>query len=365
MAGKADVGKTETKFDWVEMGPGEFALVLDEMYAKPEESHTLMVWGPPSVAKSAVVAQRTKKAGRWLIDDRLSQKDPTDIRGVYCAPTDPKATTARLLCAPEYEPLWTGDTPTTLFYDEHNHASELLQKASYEVALDHAIGGRPFKKGTVVILAGNREMDNANVTPMEGPMQTRVVHIYIKFSAPDAQAHAEKAGQFHPAVLSYLNERPDMWYPGLKEPMSPDRTYLGEPNPRMWEKVSWILRTFKRAPVEKLVAGALGPGASMTFMAWLETAGKLTPIIEAVLAGRNDMATEFSAQYFVCQSLVERFRTERKLATRLLDYSLAIKSKFPEMGSVIFQSGWAVDNTAMKASPSWGKAIKEYAQFIA
>jgi len=42
----------------------------------------LFLWGPPGIGKSEIVADVAKEMGGLMIDLRLGQMDPTDIRGI-------------------------------------------------------------------------------------------------------------------------------------------------------------------------------------------------------------------------------------------------------------------------------------------
>ena len=42
----------------------------------------LFLWGPPGIGKSDVVRQISDDMGGFMIDLRLGQMDPTDIRGI-------------------------------------------------------------------------------------------------------------------------------------------------------------------------------------------------------------------------------------------------------------------------------------------
>lgn len=310
------------------------------------------------VHNSAVVKQACGNTKRKLIDDRLSQKDPTDVRGVLCPGPDGKA---QWLITPEYGPLWTGETPVCLFYDEHNHAPDILQKASYEISWDHSIGGQPFKKEVVVILAGNREIDNANITPMDKPMQSRVIHVYVRFDSKVFLDYADREGAFHPLVTAYLHDRPDKAY----APAGDAKEYYGDPLPRTWEMTSDVLRGFKEKYWDKLIAGCIGPGEAIEFTAWAKAVGTLRGLIDDVASGANIFAKEMSQQYFVCQSLVDRFRRDKSLARRVLQYAVAMKKKFPEIGGVMMNQAYFVDSDVLMANKSeWKEAIAEYGKLL-
>ena len=42
----------------------------------------VFLWGPPGIGKSELVADITEELGGYMIDLRLGQMEPTDIRGI-------------------------------------------------------------------------------------------------------------------------------------------------------------------------------------------------------------------------------------------------------------------------------------------
>ena len=47
-----------------------------------KKQRPLFLWGPPGIGKSELVADLTKDLGGYMIDLRLGQMEPTDIRGI-------------------------------------------------------------------------------------------------------------------------------------------------------------------------------------------------------------------------------------------------------------------------------------------
>ncbi len=42
----------------------------------------VFLWGPPGIGKSEVVSEITDELGGYMIDLRMAQMEPTDIRGI-------------------------------------------------------------------------------------------------------------------------------------------------------------------------------------------------------------------------------------------------------------------------------------------
>src|SRR3989337_1072678 len=66
------------------MRPAQILAVLDREYHSAREGHhtPVMLWGPPGVGKSQMVAQVAAGHKAPVIDIRLSQLEPTDLRGI-------------------------------------------------------------------------------------------------------------------------------------------------------------------------------------------------------------------------------------------------------------------------------------------
>ena len=80
---------------------------------------SLMIWGPPGVGKSSIVAQCASENALDLIDLRLSQLAPTDLRGLP-VPVDNVCT----WYPPEFLPR---DGRGILFLDEINQVRPVSQ----------------------------------------------------------------------------------------------------------------------------------------------------------------------------------------------------------------------------------------------
>jgi len=66
------------------MRPAKLLSVLNREFTSTETGHhtPVMLWGPPGVGKSQMVAQVAEKNNIPVIDIRLSQMEPSDLRGI-------------------------------------------------------------------------------------------------------------------------------------------------------------------------------------------------------------------------------------------------------------------------------------------
>jgi hypothetical protein len=91
----------------------------------------------------------------------------------------------------------------------------------------------------------------------------------------------------------------------------------------------------------------------------------LKETIDEIASGANITAKSMSKQYFVCQSLVDRYRTNKALGRRILEYAKEIKKKMPELGGVMLSNAYYVNSDTLKESKNmWGEIIELYKNFL-
>jgi MoxR-like ATPase len=100
---------------------------------------SVMLWGPPGIGKSSIVAQLAAERGLELVDLRLGQLSPTDLRGLPVA----KDGTA-VWYPPEFLPR---KGRGILFLDELNMAPPTLQGIAQQLILDRRVGSYSVPEG--------------------------------------------------------------------------------------------------------------------------------------------------------------------------------------------------------------------------
>lgn len=114
--------------------------------------HTpVMMWGPPGVGKSQLVAQAAQRHGVPLLDIRLSQMEPSDLRGIPFRVND-SVEWAVPSILPDVKRH--GDSGF-LFLDEITSAPPSVSAAAYQLILDRRLGLYEIPDAWVVVAAGN------------------------------------------------------------------------------------------------------------------------------------------------------------------------------------------------------------------
>jgi len=260
----------------------------------------MFLWGPPGIGKSEVVADITRELGGFMIDLRLGQMDPTDIRGIpFYNKELGKMDWAPPIDLPDEE-LASQYPVIVLFMDEMNSAAPAVQAAAYQLVLNRRIGKYRMPDNVVMIAAGNRESDKGVTYRMPTPLANRFVHVEMR---PDFGVWQEWAvlNGIHKDVVGYLSfAKQDLYDFDAK---SSSRAFA---TPRSWTFVSELLEDedLDDTSATDLIAGTVGEGLAVKFQAHRKIAGKL-PKPEDILSGKEkDLAVkEVSAMYSLVISL--------------------------------------------------------------
>ena len=260
----------------------------------------VFLWGPPGIGKSELVASITKELGGYMIDLRLGQMEPTDIRGIPYYNKD----TGKMDWAPPVD-LPDADLASqyplvVLFMDEMNSAPASVQSAAYQLILNRRVGKYVLPDNVVMVAAGNRESDKGVTYRMPTPLANRFVHLEMRVDFASWQEWAV-LNNIHKDVVGYLSfAKQDLFDFDNK---SSSRAFA---TPRSWTFVSQLLEdeSIDDETATNLVAGTVGEGLAVKFMQHRKIAGKM-PNPADILAGKvKDLSVkEVSAQYSLVISM--------------------------------------------------------------
>ncbi len=242
---------------------------------------SVMIWGPPGIGKSSIVAQTAAAAGLEFIDLRLSQLAPTDLRGLPVADNG-----VSRWFPPEFLPR---EGRGVLVLDELNLAPPSMQGMAQQLVLDRRVGAYEVPDGWHIWAAGNRKEDRAAVFDMPAPLANRFLHLEVEPCWESFKEHALTSG-VHEHVIAFLAFRPE-----LLHRLDPQRPAW--PSPRSWVMASRL----HTAGLD--IAPVVGPAAAEEFRAYRELYLEL-PSLEPILSGAAEaedilFPKEPSARYAV------------------------------------------------------------------
>lgn len=259
----------------------------------------VFLWGPPGIGKSDVVAQIADSIDAAMIDVRLSLWEPTDIKGIpYFDTNVGKMVWGQPSELPDEE-FASKYEHVVLFLDEMNSAAPSVQAAAYQLILNRRVGEYRLPDNVMIIAAGNREADKGVTYRMPSPLANRFVHLEMAVSFDDWFQWAVN-NNVHSDVVGYLQfAKQDMY---TFDPKAGSRSFA---TPRSWTFVSELLEdALDEGTTTDLVAGAIGEGLAVKFMAHRKVAANM-PNPTDILEGKvKELKTkEISAMYSLTVSL--------------------------------------------------------------
>lgn len=142
-----------------------------------ENQFPLFIFGQIGVGKSQLVRQfHEKYVGGTLIDERASELDVTDLRGLFKIEKDG----TEFIPPKQYLDFTKPNAKGTLFLDEFNLASDDVQKIMYKVILDRKIQQHKFSDKVFIVAAGNTNSEVGIVNEMSPALINRFLIVYYK-----------------------------------------------------------------------------------------------------------------------------------------------------------------------------------------
>ncbi|MFO8153973.1 AAA family ATPase [Thioalkalivibrio sp.] len=282
------------------MRPAHLLQVLDREFASTREGHhtPVMLWGPPGVGKSQMIAAVADRHQVPLIDIRLSQMEPSDLRGIPFKSGDMVE-----WAVPSMLPDADRQGPAgVLFLDEITSAAPSVSAAAYQLILDRRLGAYEVPEGWAIFAAGNRQGDRGVTYTMPAPLANRFSHFEVELNVDDWAAWAYARG-IDDRIIAFIRFRPDLLFD-----FDPAHNPVAFPSPRSWEFAHRALRKFEAHP--DLLSGSLqacvGPAAGIELNAFIAHLDQM-PDLDAIVRG-DPVAPpqEIDLQYAVAAALVGR-----------------------------------------------------------
>ncbi|RDH88714.1 MAG: ATPase [endosymbiont of Seepiophila jonesi] len=346
------------------MRPTQLLTILEQELTSTRFGHhtPVMLWGPPGVGKSDMVRQVGESHAVQVIDIRLSQMEPSDLRGI------PFRVESRVDWAiPSILPdAARHGEAGILFLDEITSAPPTVSAAAYQLILDRRLGEYQVPDGWAIFAAGNRQGDRGVTYSMPAPLANRFSHFEVEVNLDDWVAWAYR-NNIDERVIAFLLFRPELLFD-----FDPAHNPVAFPSPRSWEFAHRGLHKFDSHP--NLLQGALqaciGPAAGIELKAFEDSLDKM-PDLDAILAGEDvPVPTEIDLQYAVAAALVGRaIRAQegddrKEIHGRILDYA----GRFPqrEMGVMLVSDMHrAIGNELFEVPQfsTWAQAISDVMLF--
>ena len=323
----------------------------------------LFLWGPPGIGKSELVADIAKELGGYMIDLRLGQMEPTDIRGIpFYNKEVGKMDWAEPIDLPDEE-LASQYPIVILFLDEMNSSAPSVQAAAYQLILNRRIGKYKLPENVVMVAAGNRESDKGVTYRMPTPLANRFIHQEMKCDFASWQDWAV-THNIHKDIIGYLGSNKQDLYDF--DPKSSSRAFA---TPRSWSFVSEILSDddSDEETITNLISGTIGEGLAIKFNGHRKISGRM-PKPEDILTGKVTTldVKEVSAMYSLVISMCYELKdaVEKKISDKdfhtMSDYFFAYMMKNFETELVVMGARIALTVYNLPFQPTKLKNFDEF-----
>ena len=346
------------------MRPAQLEIILDQEFLSTKEGHhtPVMLWGPPGVGKSQIVAQIGARHHVPVIDIRLSQMEPSDLRGIPFRTGDHVewATPAILPDAQRH------GEEGILFLDEITSAPPSVSAAAYQLILDRRLGEYEVPDGWAIFAAGNRQGDRGVTYTMPAPLANRFSHFEFETNLDDWVAWAYANG-IDERVIGFLRFRPELLFD-----FDPAHNPVAFPSPRSWEFAHRGLQKFGNQPaiLQGTLQACVGPAAGVELNAFVNSLDQMPDLDRIVEGTETAVPREIDLQYAVAAALVGRAirAKEGPDTNRVIGNILRYAQNFPqrEMGVMLVSDMHRAIGEPLFQVPEfadWAKAIADVMLF--
>jgi hypothetical protein len=311
----------------------------------------LFIHGSPGIGKSYIVADVAEKNALELVDVRLSQMDPVDLRGVPAIRED-----QTVWMPPVFFPK-DPDSEGILFLDELNSAPPSVQAAIYQLVLNRQMGEYHLPKGWRIICAGNRVSDRGVVFRLPTPLANRMVHLHVQARFEDFKLFALKA-DLHHFVIGFLGFRPDLL---STEPVVEDDSNPAFATPRSYHMLSGILKTgMDIAKIAPVIYGTIGYAAGIEFVSYVKVYEEL-PDVAAIYEGHYpEIEHQPALLYALVSALVEYYKGTDAHKDHLFAYS----EKLPTEFGVMLIKDVIVKDESIATHGAFDAWLEKYGEYI-
>jgi len=311
----------------------------------------LFIHGSPGIGKSYIVADVAEKKGLTLVDIRLSQMDPVDLRGV------PSIKDEQTVWMPPVFFPKDMNSEGILFLDELNSAPPSVQAAIYQLVLNREMGEYKLPKGWRIVCAGNRVSDRGVVFRLPSPLVNRMVHLHVEAKFEDFKLFAIKSG-LHPFIIGFLGFRPDLL---SSEPVVEDDSNPAFATPRSYHMLSNILKKSDDiGAIAPIIYGTIGYSSGIEFTSYVKVYEEL-PDVGAIFDGHYpEIKNQPALLYALVSALVEYYKGSDSHKEHLFAFSETLPTEF----GIMLIKDIIVKDESLALHSAFNEWVEKYGEYI-
>lgn len=242
----------------------------------------ILTWGPPGVGKTATITMLADVLGLPLEVVMASIREPSDFSGL------PVIGEEGVRMEP---PAWAHRLARSgkglLFLDEISTAPPAVQSALLRVVLERVVGDLALPASVSVVASANPPEQAVGGWDLSAPLANRFCHLFWSLDTqgwvdgmiggwsisdlPHLPSSWENSiPEKEVLVASFVRHRPHLL---LQVPKDEGQAGKAWPSPRSWSMTARLLAAAETVRAEEdvvasLIAGCIGEGACLEFLAW-------------------------------------------------------------------------------------------------
>lgn len=215
--------------------------------------HVPALLGPPGIGKTELFEQAAIERDMTMsVFNGGEIADPTDLAGI-ALPSSFTEGDSRGYVLEYYLPepiLLATRQPTLLLIDDFDKAPARLQGIFLALCAGRTVRDRALHPNSLVCFAGNRIEDDNLSNDISASLRSRTTAIPIEARLRDFTEYGTSTESIHPAVLGFLQYRPEYLY-------KPATESYRFPTPRTWKEASQDL--FEYSDPDAVIARGVEP----------------------------------------------------------------------------------------------------------
>jgi hypothetical protein len=242
---------------------------------KNGKTYSILLEGPPGIAKTAIVRQAADFLGRTMCEIILSQKAPEHITGYPFLDkvTDAVRKVTRTVMSYAAPDWWPTEEGSFMFLDEVGQCPIAVQNVGMQIVEEYRCGPNVCPPGTIVIGATNAAEHRAGSTAMTTTLRSRWDLVVEVVPTKEEWLEHAKANNFNKLLVAAVESQ----FPEVVD-FDPKRKG-GFVTLRTLEQASDLLNVWGSDPDNPDLAaalhGCLGDSAASTVLAFAQSLNEL------------------------------------------------------------------------------------------
>lgn len=338
-------------------GIGKSAIVRQEAKQKAKDKGKEFVeWSNTTVEEQDNIMAKPSKYF-LLIDQRLSQFEPSDIKGL--PKFDGQGKYLEWSIPKWLEILTNKDVEGILFFDEMNLAAPSILASCYQLFHDRVVNDKKLSDKVFILGAGNRLSDMAHTFDMPLPLRDRSSEVELVMDT-DEWFDWAFANNIHSDILAFLRFKPEFL---LKVDKDRDNKSI---TPRGWERTSILISNNKATTWKMLTSGSIGDGVANEFIAFTKLQKNVD--LDKILAEPASIKSVegVDLKYSLISGLAQKFKSDKKNFGKIIEVVSFLE---PEYGMLTLKLLKATNETFFKTNivkeKTWKtKLAGEYGKYL-